>query len=125
MRILSWTVALSWLAYSVSGTSIPLDGSFTTHVADKPVATHRHGQNQTVAAWNSKLGLVGFVNSDRERTLALLYEENKWKNSLVVWILPESWRESMPHWAQVNKTNIIMGLLFRTRYFFISKSLAD
>lgn len=32
--------------------------------------------------------------------LAQMYAENEWKNSLVMWVLPEPWRAAMPHWVQ-------------------------
>lgn len=36
----------------------------------------------------------------KEERLALLYEENHWKNSLVMWTLPESVQQAMPHFVQ-------------------------
>ena len=33
--------------------------------------------------------------------LQQIYEENEWKNGLINWILPDSVREVMPHWAEV------------------------
>lgn len=31
--------------------------------------------------------------------LALIVEENEWKNSLVMWMFPESVQQALPHWV--------------------------
>jgi lathosterol oxidase len=36
----------------------------------------------------------------QEERLALIFEENEWKNSLVMWMFPESMQDAMPHWVQ-------------------------
>ncbi len=36
----------------------------------------------------------------KEERLRLLFEENAWKNSLVMWALPAEWREALPHVVQ-------------------------
>ena len=32
-----------------------------------------------------------------------MYDENEWKNSLVMWILPDNLREAMPHFTQASR----------------------
>jgi len=36
----------------------------------------------------------------QEERLALILEENEWKNSLVMWMFPQSVQDQMPHWVQ-------------------------
>lgn len=46
--------------------------------------------------------LASFSPSEaKQYRLKQLYDENVWKNSLVMWVVPEAWRDAMPHWAQV------------------------
>ena len=58
-------------------------------------------QNFTGAAYASPR-----VVQTKEERLAQMYAENEWKNSLVMWVLPDSWRAAMPHWTQASKTSI-------------------
>jgi len=43
------------------------------------------------------------VDLAKQKRLDDLRSENIWKNDLVLWILPDSWREAMPQWTQVRR----------------------
>lgn len=36
----------------------------------------------------------------KEERMRLLYDENEWKNSLVMWIFPQHIRDQLPHFVQ-------------------------
>lgn len=44
----------------------------------------------------------------RAQELAAFREENAWKNSFVMWMFPEAWRDTLPHMAQTWLRNAIM-----------------
>lgn len=47
--------------------------------------------------WASTAPLRDMPKAER---LRLITEENEWKNSLVMWMFPQTWRDAMPHVVQ-------------------------
>mmetsp|Transcript_80583 Transcript_80583/g.163938 ORF Transcript_80583/g.163938 Transcript_80583/m.163938 type:complete len:344 (-) Transcript_80583:306-1337(-) len=47
-----------------------------------------------LASWATLSGMP------KEERLALILEENEWKNSLVMWMFPQSVQDALPHWTQ-------------------------
>lgn len=58
--------------------------------------------NQTAQYKKPAVDIVKEYRKSKQQTLQEIYEENEWKNSLVLWVLPDSIREAMPHWAQAS-----------------------
>ena len=90
-------------------TASAVDAQLQASVLDTAAPSELGGDNFSDAtpappsAYDGLVGLAGApaLDTSKQLRLAEFHAENEWKNSLVMWILPDSWREAMPHWTQV------------------------
>lgn len=86
-------IGLTFMSVATTASSSTLDASMFPKSLNK------------LFRWDSMSSVFGHNSSfkaqfDREQNLRRIFEENEWKNSLVMWVLPERVRDVMPHWAQ-------------------------
>jgi len=105
MRLINLrTVCLAAFLLSAAvayASSSSLDVTLARRTAGSPVPAAGSTTNATSSVGAPALffGSPSTTSIKQER-LAQMYAENEWKNSLVMWILPDSVRDAMPHWTQ-------------------------